>query len=604
MLSFTKHRKRRRNNGANAQDMADVFVSYARSTEEQARQIAEALRTRGYDVWRDDELPAHRAYGEVIEERLKSAKAVVVVWSLDALRSQWVRAEADAAREAGTLVQLSVDGTMPPMPFNQIQCADLRSWSGDVESAAWRKVEGSIAALAGIPAAGGAGTADARPSKISICVLPFANMSGDAEQEYFSDGISEDIITDLSKISAISVVARNTAFTYKGAALDVKKVAAEQNVTHVLEGSVRKAGSRVRITAQLIDGKAGDHLWAERYDRDLTDIFAIQDEISKAIVGALKVKLLPKEKKAIEQRGTTSPEAYNLYLMARQHWISGNRGDTRREEVVIRICRQAIAIDSHYAKAWALMGLAQSELRFWHGRDMDGLEAAERALQIDPDLPDALCVKARYLLEEGRHAEANQQIEAALRLEPDSWEVNKEAAFLTFRQGRIAEAIPYFEKAASMMETDYHDAGMLITCYDAIGDAAAVEKWARLTLARAEKAIAQDPTNGSALGWGGTCHAVLGDADRAKEWLERAMLIDPDNWSLIYNIACVYVTHLGDLEGALVLMERLLESGSATQLKHCQADPDMRPLHKDPRFQAMTAAAEARLAASGETAAA
>ena len=176
-------------------------------------------------------------------------------------------------------------------------------------------------------------------------MLPFINMSGDPEQEYFSDGITEDIITDLSKVSALSVVARNTAFTFKGQTLDVAQLAKQLNVTHVLEGSVRKAGDRVRINAQLIDGEAGDHVWADRYDRDLTDIFAIQDEISKAIVSALQLKLLPKEKKAIESRGTSNAEAYNLYLLARQHWISGNDGDIRRDEVVVRICRQATEID-------------------------------------------------------------------------------------------------------------------------------------------------------------------------------------------------------------------------------------------------------------------
>ncbi|HZG46329.1 MAG TPA: TIR domain-containing protein [Allosphingosinicella sp.] len=584
--------------------MPDVFVSYARSTEAQARQVANALRERGYEVWRDDELPAHRAYGEVIEERLKAAKAVVVVWSIDALRSQWVRAEADAARESGTLVQLSVDGTMPPMPFNQIQCADLRFWDGGVEEPAWRKVESSVAALVGPVnrSASGAGSTKAGSRKICVCVLPFANMSGDAEQEYFSDGISEDIITDLSKVSALSVVARNTAFTYKGQAVDVKKVAAEQGVSHVLEGSVRKAGNRVRITAQLIDGKAGDHIWADRYDRDLDDIFAIQDEISKAIVAALQVKLLPKEKKAIEHRGTSSSEAYNLYLMARQYWISGNRGDTRREEVVIRICHQAIAIDAAYAKAWALMALAQSELRFWHGRDIDGLQAAERALELDPNLPDALCVKARYLQEEGRAAEANRQIDAALRLEPDSWEVNKEAAFLTFRQGRIKDAIPYFEKAAALMDTDYHDAGMLITCYGGIGDEEGKRRAARLTLDRVEKAIAQDPSNGFALGKGGTCHAALGDFERAKEWFQRAMLIDPDNWSLGYNAACLYTAHIGDPAGGLAILERLLPSASATQLAHCHADPDMDPLRENPRYKELIAEATARLAGKNSVA--
>src|SRR4051812_38562771 len=263
--------------------MSHVFISYARSSEPQAQRVAEALRTEGYEVWRDDELPAHRAYADVIEERLKSAQAVVVLWSAEAAKSQWVRAEADVARNAGTLVQASLDGTVPPMPFNQIQCADLNGWDG-ADGRGWSKLKDSVAALGSTPQA----EKQRRPrsGKPSICVLPFANMSGDSEQEYFSDGISEDITTDLSKVSALAVTARNTAFTFKGQAGDVTEIARKLGVGHVLEGSVRKAGGRVRINAQLIDGASGDQVWAERYDRDLTDIFAIQDEISKAIVDA------------------------------------------------------------------------------------------------------------------------------------------------------------------------------------------------------------------------------------------------------------------------------------------------------------------------------
>src|SRR5258706_5353365 len=197
------------------------------------------------------------------------------------------------------------------------------------------------------------------PQKLSICVLPFANMSGDAEQEYFSDGISEDIITDLSKVSALAVVSRNTAFTFKGAKVDVGQIARQLKVSHVVEGSVRKAGQRVRITAQLIDGARNDHVWAERYDRDLDDIFALQDEISEAIVKALKLKLLPEEKKAIEQRGTDNVEAYNLYLMGRQLYVTGQEADARRAEAIIRLCIRATEIDPGYARAWALMALGQ-----------------------------------------------------------------------------------------------------------------------------------------------------------------------------------------------------------------------------------------------------
>src|SRR5690349_1778964 len=196
--------------------MSDVFVSYARPDEPQAKRVAEALRALGHRVWRDDELPAHRPYSEVIEERLSAARAVVVLWSAEAAKSQWVRAEADTARNSGTLVQAVLDGTMPPLPFNQIQCADLAGWNGDPDNGGWKKLVASVAALAGEGQ-----TASARRPKgrtISICVLPFANMSGDPEQEYFSDGISEDVTTDLSKVSALEVIARNTAFTFKGQA--------------------------------------------------------------------------------------------------------------------------------------------------------------------------------------------------------------------------------------------------------------------------------------------------------------------------------------------------------------------------------------------------
>jgi adenylate cyclase len=582
--------------------MSDVFVSYARSTETQARLVSEALREHGYAVWRDDELPAHRAYGEVIEERLKAARAVVVVWSGEAIRSQWVRAEADVAREAGTLVQLSIDGVTPPIPFNQIQCADLYGWTGDVNAPGWRKVESSVASLVGDRAAETrTGKAQPPARKLAICVLPFLNMSGDAEQEYFSDGISEDIITDLSKVSALSVVARNTAFNFKGKTIEVGDVARQLNVTHVLEGSVRKAGDRVRITAQLVDGEAGDPVWADRYDRDLTDIFAIQDEISKAIVGALKLKLLPQEKKAIEQRGTTSPEAYNLYLLARQHWIGGGgSNDERRNHVVIRVCRQATAVDPQYARAWALMALAQSQLRFWHGRSEDALPAAERALAIDPGLPEPYCVKARYLQEEGRVEEANQHLETAQRLDPDSWEVNKETAFLIFRQGRINDSIPYFEKAVSLMDADYHDAGMLMTCYRAIDDRENERRVAEITVSRAERAVAQDPSNGTAMAMGAGALGSLGDAVRAREWIDRALLIDPDNILLRYNLSCSLILDLNDADGALEMLEPYFEQATLGQIGHAEVDPDMDPIRENTRFKAMVAAARTRLGPAEE----
>ena len=583
--------------------MSEIFISYARSTAKQAQVVADALRGLGYVVWRDDELPAHRSYTEVIEERLKAAKAVVVVWSAEAVKSQWVQSEADQARADDKLVQLTIDGAKLPMPFDRIQCADLSGWTGGADAPGWRKVAASIAELTGGPGVSSAQGVHTPPPlrKHSICVLPFANMSGDAEQEYFSDGISEDIITDLSKVSALSVVARNTAFTFKGKAVDVSVVARQLNVSHVLEGSVRKAGNRVRITAQLIDGAAGDHVWAERYDRDLTDIFALQDEISEAIVMALKLKLLPEEKKAIEQRGTTSLDAYNLYLMARQYLITGNSGDIRREEAILRLCRRATEIDPNYARAWALIATAQSSLRYSRGRSGDdGLSAAERSLTLDSSLAEPHAVKARALDEQGRHDEAFAEVEVAVRLDPESSEVNSAAGILSFRHHRLEDAIHYFENATALAEANFGSSGMLVTCYTAIGDAQGARRAAQVTLDRAEKVLAQDQSNGAAMGFGVTALAALGEAERAKKWINRALLIDPDNPLMRYNFGCALCVHLKETDAALDLLGPVLANVSISFLNHAKADPDLDSIRDDPRFGAMVAAAERRLAATDE----
>jgi len=587
-------------------DTRDVFISYARLSEEEAHRIAELLRDDGFSVWRDDELPAHRAYSDVIEERLKSAKAVVVLWCADSAKSHWVRAEADTAREAGTLVQATLDSTLPPMPFNQIQCADLKGWDGDTSSPGWRKLEGSVAALVGQTGEEEIAAASPAADKVqavraSVCVLPFVNMSGEPDQEYFSDGISEDITTDLSKVSALEVVARNTAFAFKGQNPDVQEVAKQLSVSHVLEGSVRKAGSRVRINAQLIDGSTGKHLWADRFDRDLDDIFAIQDEISKAIVDALKVKLLPAEKKAIETRGTSNVEAYDLYLMARQQWISGPFGSLRREQAITRLCRQATLLDPDYAEAWALMGLAQAELHFVHGYDEDALSSAERAFEINPGLAEAHCIKARYVEEAGRTEEAEKLIRTALKLDPESWEVNREAARMLFRHGHVQDAIPYFEKAASLNDTDWHNPLMLLTCYEGIGDEAQRLKAARTVRDRVQQAVAMDPTNGTALASASSALAVLGDMNKARDWMRRALLLDPDNLVMRYNAACALLRSLGDPEEALDTLDPFFKAvTSNTWIWHAEADPDFNSLRDNPRFKEMLAAAKHRLGLAAE----
>jgi len=435
--------------------------------------------------------------------------------------------------------------------------------------------------------------------RLAICVLPFANMSGDPEQEYFSDGITEDIITDLSKVSALWVAARNTAFTFKGKHLDAPQIARQLKVSHLLEGSVRKAGGRVRITAQLIDGATGGHVWAERYDRELNDIFALQDEISEAIVAALKLKLLPEEKKAIEQRGTTDPEAYKLYLMARQYSITGNFGDNRRSDAIIRLCRRAIEIDPNYARPWALMAGAQINLRFFSGRDGDdGSMAAERAIELDPNLAEAHAAKSRILAQDEHFDEAVREIDLALRLDRESYEVNHAAGRLCYQMREFGKAILHFEKAATTVETDYTSAGMLVSCNTAIGDKEGARRAARRSLERCEKIVAVEPDNGSAMGFAVGALATLGEAERAKEWAERALLLDPDNVNLRYNFACVLVAELHDVDTALDLLAPAFEQMRIQVLNWVKSDPDLDSIRDNPRFKAMLASAEARLAQS------
>jgi adenylate cyclase len=310
----------------------------------------------------------------------------------------------------------------------------------------------------------------------------------------------------------------------------------------------------------------------------------------------LRVTLLPAEKKAIESRGTSNVEAYNLYLMARQQWIQGSYGDLARDKAIVRFCQQAVELDQDYAEAWALMGLAQLELRFVHGLEENGLPAAERALEINPNLPEAHCIKARYLEEAGKADEAEKHVRGALKLDPESWEANREAARILFRSGHVEESIPFFEKAASSMETDWRNAAMLITCYDSIGDKQKARRAAKMAVTRLEAVIARDPTNCSALAMGTGALAALGELERAREWSRRALLLDPDNLLGRYNIACALAHDLDDPEGALVALGPYFQNtSSTTEIRHLEVDPDLDSIRSDPRFVAMLSDAKQRL---------
>ncbi|WP_018236732.1 adenylate/guanylate cyclase domain-containing protein [Ensifer sp. BR816] len=422
--------------------------------------------------------------------------------------------------------------------------------------------------------------AETRPT---VCILPFVNMSGDPEQDYFSDGITEDIIIDLSKVSALSVTARNTAFTFKGRAVDVSQVARQLRVSHVVEGSVRKAAGRVRIAAQLIDGARGDHVWAERYDRELSDIFALQDEISTAIVEALKVKLLPTERRAIENRSTHNPEAYQLYLLSRNYL----QHDIRHVEIALRICQRAVEIDPNYARAWAMIAHCQAELYFGGRSDERGMSAAEKAQSLDPTLAEAHAAKGRILADLGRYDEALALHRESLRLDPNSYDVQHGFGRTCIRLGRHAEAIEHFERAAELLETDYVSPGFVAQSYEALGRHGESISAARRALERAEREVALRPDNSHAVVCGALALAHLGEFERAKEWGMRARIVmDPDDTLDRYNLACA-AARMGDSDEALALLEACIPKMTAELVEWMTNDSDLAPLHADPRYQAL-----------------
>ncbi|HQR48659.1 MAG TPA: hypothetical protein PL152_04940, partial [Steroidobacteraceae bacterium] len=315
-------------------------------------------------------------------------------------------------------------------------------------------------------------------------------------------------------------------------------------------------------------------------------------------VGALKLKLAPEEKKAIGQRGTTNLDAYNLYLMARQHYASSFSSDARKSEAVIRLCRGAIELDPHYARAWALMATAQNNRLYATGDGDSGAEAATRAIALDRNLAEAHAARAGILAANGEYAAGQEEIAIALRLDPDSVDVNREAARLLFHQRRFGDAIAHWEKVSSLVEADYASGPLLLTCYTALGDQDSVLRVARRTLARAEAAARAEPDNGMAMGAVVSCLVALGEMDRAREWSRRAVLMDPDNMSMRYNLACDLVTHLQDFDMALEMLRPVCARMGRERLEWLRSDPDLGPIRGDPRFAAMIEAADRRLAGS------
>jgi adenylate cyclase len=289
--------------------------------------------------------------------------------------------------------------------------------------------------------------------KPSIAVLPFANMSGDAEQEYFADGISEDIITALSKLAQLFVIARNSSFTFKGKNVHIGEVGRSLGVRYVLEGSVRKSGARVRITAQLIDATTGGHLWAERFDRDLTDIFAVQDDVTSKIVSALALNLGPGDRRSIAVEHTDNQEAYDCFLRGRELFLQATK-DANREAG--NLLRRAIELDPRYAPALALLGATQviDYSNGWTASPTQALEEAEKAarqaVQLNERHPYALWALALICLWVRRYDEALANAEKTIAFNPNFAEGYIARGFILHYVNRYEEALECFERAVAL----------------------------------------------------------------------------------------------------------------------------------------------------------
>ena len=593
--------------------MADVFISYAREDIDTAQRFAAAFESAGLSVWWDDALRTGEAFDESIERALREARAVVVLWSTASVSSRWVRAEATQADRNRTLVPVTIEPCQRPIIFELTHTVDLSHWQGDTGHKSWKALLADVQRMVGARAAPRSMQAAAAPDAISrpaavdgpsrpgVVILPFVNMSGDPEQEYFSDGVTEDIITDLGRVSALSVASRNSAFSYKGRTVAPAQIARAQNVTHVLEGSVRKSGNRVRITAQLLHAATDTQVWAERYDRTLDDIFAIQDDISKAIVTALKVKLLPREQAAIEQRSTTSTEAYELFLMARGFQ---RKGSERLKPVIIRLCRRSVELDPGFARGWALMSFAESELsqRGVDGYSIEGARAsAERAIAADPSVAEGHAALAeamvRGLLEE---QPIDSVLETAFRLDPDCYEAHTIAGASAIGRRQYEKAITHLERAIELEPDAYWPAGMVVQAYEALGEPAATAAAEHRALAVCERILADEPDHSGALGFMVTSLAGLGQAERARDWTRRALLFDPGNARLHYNLACA-MARLEDADTAVDLIEPWIDRVGQGLLQWMQKDNSLDPIRSHPRFVALMERGARRIATATKT---
>jgi adenylate cyclase len=542
----------------------DIFLSYNREDQAVARRFAEAFEREGLNVWWDVTLRSGEAYDEVTENALNEAKAVVVLWSPRSVVSRWVRSEATQADRNKRLVPVMIEPCRRPIMFELTQTADLCHWQGDPRDAAWqaflvdvkRYAQATAAASPqnhSSPAAGYApATATSVANELSIAVLPFVNLSSDPEQEYFSDGLTEELLNQLAQLRALRVIGRTSCFAFKGKSEDLRAIGQKLGVAHILEGSVRKAGKRLRITAQLIKCEDHHHLWSQTYDRDLDDVFGIQDDVSRAVADALKVTLGVGESTQAPG-GTRNAEAYDLYLRALPVVLDQNvnLSATRR---AAGLARRAVEIDPRFANGWLLlaeslgwaMQLGDETERRLQG-EME--QALEHAISIAPDLWTGHAARAAQLVGRRQFLAAERAYVRAMDLAPHVSFETAQFAILIAAAGRIDEAIHHCFKARRADPLfRWVSLQMLLVVAGRNAEAAAEYDHARdlasgtlqyadwfalsQTLATQDRVSAKQhlarliPNSGAALVFNDELLAVFDDNSAAVDWIRRK-LTDP-----------------------------------------------------------------------------
>ena len=420
----------------------------------------------------------------------------------------------------------------------------------------------------------------------SIAVLPFTNTSADAENEYFTDGMAEEIINALSKIKSLGVASRTSTFGFKGTTEDIREIGRKLEVSAVLEGSVRKMGNKIRLSAQLINVANGLQLWSDRYDREIEDVFAIQDEIAQNIVKALRIVLSEEEKKAIEKVSTDNVQAYDYYLRGRTFFHQHRRTSM---EFARQMFTRAIEVDPNYARAYAGIADCCSILFMYFDARESNLKqadkASQKALDLDPDLAEAHSARGLSYSLSKRYDLAQEEFETAMRLDPKLYEAPYFYARAFLAQGMAYEAAPLFERAATLRPDDYQARAFLAAAYTQQGRIGEASKASRRAIAAIEKWLDTNPDDARALNLGATIWSNLGETDNAVEWAKRSLAIDPEDPQLLYNVACVYSIE-GMKDEALKCLERAIDKGYGHR-EWIEHDSDLNSLRSDPRFKAL-----------------